>query len=158
MFGEKFVDRQSPMLLVLGVGESGLAMARWCARHGCRLKIADTRETPPNLSELALHKIDADLIGGAFTPALLDGGIELVAISPGLSPLAAELAPLIAAANERGMPVWGELELFAQALAGLGANGYAPKVIAIIGTNGNTTTPALAGLLCERAGKSVAVA
>ncbi|SAL02551.1 UDP-N-acetylmuramoyl-L-alanyl-D-glutamate synthetase [Caballeronia calidae] len=158
MFGEKFVGRQGPMVLVLGLGESGLAMARWCARHGCRLRIADTRETPPNLSELAIHKIDADFVGGAFTPALLDGGIELVAISPGLSPLAPDLAPLIAAAKERGIPVWGELELFAQALAGLGANGYAPKVIAITGTNGKTTTTALTGLLCERAGKSVAVA
>ena len=77
MFGEKFVGRQGPMVLVLGLGESGLAMARWCARHGCRLRIADTRETPPNLSELAIHKIDADFVGGAFTPALLDGGIEL---------------------------------------------------------------------------------
>ncbi|BAO87422.1 UDP-N-acetylmuramoyl-L-alanine--D-glutamate ligase [Caballeronia cordobensis] len=158
MFGEKFVGRQSPMVLVLGLGESGLAMARWCARHGCRLRIADTREAPPNLSELAIHKIDADFVGGAFTPALLDGGIELVAISPGLSPLADDLAPLIAAAKERGIPVWGELELFAQALAGLGANGYAPKVIAITGTNGKTTTTALTGLLCERAGKTVAVA
>ncbi|MDR5793968.1 UDP-N-acetylmuramoyl-L-alanine--D-glutamate ligase [Caballeronia sp. LZ008] len=158
MFGEKFVGRQSPMVLVLGLGESGLAMARWCARHGCRLRIADTREAPPNLSELAIHNIDADFVGGAFTPALLDGGIELVAISPGLSPLADDLAPLIAAAKERGISVWGELELFAQALAGLGANGYAPKVIAITGTNGKTTTTALTGLLCERAGKSVAVA
>jgi UDP-N-acetylmuramoylalanine--D-glutamate ligase len=158
MFGEKFVGRQSPMVLVLGLGESGLAMARWCARHGCRLRVADTRDTPPNLSELAVHKIDADFVGGAFSPDLLDGGIELVAISPGLSPLADDLAPLIAAAKERGIPVWGELELFAQALASLGANGYQPKVIAITGTNGKTTTTALTGLLCERAGKTVAVA
>jgi UDP-N-acetylmuramoylalanine--D-glutamate ligase len=158
MFGEKFTGRQSPMVLVLGLGESGLAMARWCARHGCRLRIADTRDTPPNLAELAVHEIDADFVGGAFTPDLLDGGIELVAISPGLSPLAEDLAPLIAAANERGIPVWGELELFAQALASLGANGYQPKVIAITGTNGKTTTTALTGLLCERAGKTVAVA
>jgi UDP-N-acetylmuramoylalanine--D-glutamate ligase len=40
MFGEKFRDRQKPMVLVLGLGESGLAMARWCARHGCRLRVA----------------------------------------------------------------------------------------------------------------------
>ncbi len=158
MFGEKFLSRPSPMVLVLGLGESGLAMARWCARHGCRLRIADTRETPPNLSELAVHNIDAEFVGGAFTPALLDGGIEIIAISPGLSPLAADLKPLIDAAKERGIPVWGELELFAQALRSLGLNGYAPKVLAITGTNGKTTTTALTGLLCERAGKTVAVA
>jgi UDP-N-acetylmuramoylalanine--D-glutamate ligase len=158
MFGEKFVDRPGPMVLVLGLGESGLAMARWCARHGCRLRIADTRATPPNLSELEVHRIEAEFVGGAFTPALLDGGIEVVAVSPGLSPLADDLKPLLAAARERGIPVWGELELFALALKSLGSNGYAPKVVAITGTNGKTTTTALTGLLCERAGKSVAVA
>ncbi|MEQ5839866.1 UDP-N-acetylmuramoyl-L-alanine--D-glutamate ligase [Paraburkholderia acidicola] len=157
MFGEKFRDRQKPMVLVLGLGESGLAMARWCARHGCRLRVADTREVPPNLSGLAAHGVDADFIGGAFSPALLEG-VELVAISPGLSPLAADLLPLIAAARERDIPVWGELEFFAQALKTLGESGYAPKVIAITGTNGKTTTTSLTGLLCERAGKKVAVA
>ena len=54
--------------------------------HGCRLRA----ETP---SAAALPScraaIDAEFVGGAFTPALLDGGIEIVAISPGLSPRAA---------------------------------------------------------------------
>ncbi len=158
MFGEMFGDRQRPMVLVLGLGESGLAIARWCARHGCRLRVADTRGAPPNLAALTAAGIDAEFVGGAFSPALLDGGIELVAPSPGLSPLAEDLTPLLAAARERGIPVWGELEFFAQALSTLGANGYAPKVIAITGTNGKTTTTSLAGLLCERAGKKVAVA
>jgi UDP-N-acetylmuramoylalanine--D-glutamate ligase len=157
MFGEKFRDRQKPMVLVLGLGESGLAMARWCARHGCRLRVADTREAPPNLPELAARGIDADFIGGPFSTALLDG-VDLVAISPGLSPLAADLVPLIAAAREQGIEVWGELELFAQALRHLGESGYAPKVLAITGTNGKTTTTSLTGMLCERAGKRVAVA
>ncbi|MCC8403399.1 UDP-N-acetylmuramoyl-L-alanine--D-glutamate ligase [Paraburkholderia sp. MMS20-SJTN17] len=157
MFGEKFRDRQKPMVLVLGLGESGLAMARWCARHGCRLRVADTREVPPNLSALEAHGVDADFVGGPFSPVLLEG-VELVAISPGLSPLAADLLPLVTAAREQGIPVWGELELFSQALRTLGESGYAPKVIAITGTNGKTTTTSLTGLLCERAGKKVAVA
>jgi UDP-N-acetylmuramoylalanine--D-glutamate ligase len=157
MFGEKFRDRQKPMVLVLGLGESGLAMARWCARHGCRLRVAVTREVPPNLSGLEAHGIDADFVGGPFSPVLLEG-VELVAISPGLSPLAADLLPLITEAREKDIPVWGELEFFAQALKTLGESGYAPKVIAITGTNGKTTTTSLTGLLCERAGKKVAVA
>ena len=157
MFGEKFRDRQKPMVLVLGLGESGLAMARWCARQGCRLRVADTREAPPGLPELAARGVDAEFVGGPFSTALLEG-VELVAMSPGLSPLAADLVPLIAAARERGIEVWGELELFAQALRHLGESGYAPKVIAITGTNGKTTTTSLTGMLCERAGKRVAVA
>lgn len=157
MFGEMFRDRH-PMVLVLGLGASGLAMARWCARHGCRLRIADSREAPPSLPLLEAERIDAEFVGGAFSLALLEGGIELVVVSPGLSPLSPELAPLFASAHERGVPVWGELELFARALAHLGESGYAPKVIAVTGTNGKTTTTSLTGLLCERAGKAVAVA
>lgn len=158
MSGEMFGDRQRPMVLVLGLGESGLAIARWCARHACPLRIADTREAPPNLAALRESVADAGFVGGAFTPALLDGGVEIVALSPGLSPLEPALATLLAAARERGIPVWGELEFFARALAGLAANGYAPKVLAITGTNGKTTTTSLTGLLCARAGRSVAVA
>ncbi|RDU94850.1 UDP-N-acetylmuramoyl-L-alanine--D-glutamate ligase [Trinickia dinghuensis] len=158
MFGETFRDRQRPMVLVLGLGESGLAMARWCSRQGCRLRIADTREAPPNVRALETHGIEAQFVGGAFTPALLDDGIELVALSPGLSPLAQDLVPLIASARERGIPVWGEVEFFAQALRHLGESGYAPKVVAITGTNGKTTTTSMTGQLCERAGKKVAVA
>lgn len=146
------------MVLVLGLGESGLAIARWCARHGCRLRIADTREAPPNLAALQAEGIDAEFVGGAFTPALLDGGVELVGLSPGLSPLEPALAALVAAANERGVAVWGELEFFAQALRALGTSGYQPKVLAITGTNGKTTTTSLTGLLCQRSGKKVAVA
>lgn len=158
MSGEMFGDRQRPMVLVLGLGESGLAIARWCARHGCRLRIADTREAPPNLAALQAEGIDAEFVGGPFTPALLDGGVEIVGLSPGLSPLEPSLAALIAAANERSVAVWGELEFFAQALRALGASGYQPKVLAITGTNGKTTTTSLTGLLCERAGKKVGVA
>ncbi|ONZ09163.1 UDP-N-acetylmuramoyl-L-alanine--D-glutamate ligase [Burkholderia cenocepacia] len=153
-----FGDRQRPMVLVLGLGESGLAIARWCARHGCRLRIADTREAPPHLAALQAEGIDAEFVGGAFTPALLDGGVEIVGLSPGLSPLEPALAALLAAAHERGVAVWGELEFFAQALRALGTSGYQPKVLAITGTNGKTTTTSLAGLLCQRSGKKVAVA
>ncbi len=158
MSGEMFGDRQRPMVLVLGLGESGLAIARWCARHGCRLRIADTREAPPNLAALRAEGIDAEFVGGPFTPALLDGGVEIVGLSPGLSPLEPALAELVATANERGIAVWGELEFFAQALRALGTSGYQPKVLAITGTNGKTTTTSLTGLLCQRAGKKVAVA
>ncbi|WP_372438708.1 Mur ligase family protein, partial [Pandoraea sputorum] len=60
---------------------------------------------------------------------------------------------------ERGVPVWGEIEFFAQALRHMkSTSGYAPKVLAITGTNGKTTTTSLTGLLCRRAGKRTAVA
>jgi UDP-N-acetylmuramoylalanine--D-glutamate ligase len=153
-----FGELQTPHVLVLGLGESGLAMARWCGRFGCALRVADTREAPANLATLRAELPAAAFVGAPFAPALLDG-IALVTISPGLSPADPDIAALLAAARERGIPVWGEIELFARALAHLqSASGYAPRLIAITGTNGKTTTTALTGRLVERAGKTVAVA
>lgn len=154
MFGEL----HKPQVLVLGLGESGLAMARWCGRFGCALRVADTREAPANLKFLQADLPAAAYFGGAFSPALLDG-IDLVAISPGLAPSDPGTALLLQAARERDIPVWGEIELFARALAHMRSeSGYAPQVLAVTGTNGKTTTTALAGRLVDRAGKSVGVA
>jgi UDP-N-acetylmuramoylalanine--D-glutamate ligase len=144
-------------VLVLGLGESGLAIARWLADCGAQVRVADTRESPERLPALRDAIPQAEFIGGEFTPALLDG-IELVALSPGLAPHR-ELATILPAAQEKNLPVWGEIELFAQALAELKqSRGYAPKVLAITGTNGKTTVTRLTGLLCEAAGLSVQVA
>ncbi|MGV7208605.1 UDP-N-acetylmuramoyl-L-alanine--D-glutamate ligase [Oxalobacteraceae bacterium A2-2] len=143
--------------LVLGLGESGLAMALWLARGGARVRVADTRATPERLPALQAAVPDAGFVAGAFNAALLDG-VDFVAVSPGLAPNR-ELAEITPAAAQRNIPVWGEIELFAQALDGLKAErGYAPRVIAITGTNGKTTVTTLTGQLCERAGKTVRVA
>ena len=149
---------QKPHVLVLGLGESGLAMARWCGLNGCRVRVADTREAPANLALLQAELATSQFVGGPFAESLLDD-VGLVAISPGLSPLEAGTRALLEAAQSRGIPVWGEIELFAQALGFLEASsGYAPRVLAITGTNGKTTTTALTGRLIERAGKTVGVA
>lgn len=145
-------------VLVLGLGESGLAMARWAAHCGAAaITVADSRATPPKAGELAAELPDAHFVQG-FDPALLEG-TDRVLKSPGLAPLDVQLAPLLSAAAERGIAVQGELGLFAQALAELKAErGYAPKLLAITGTNGKTTTTMLCGSLVERSGARVAVA
>ncbi|VVE45470.1 UDP-N-acetylmuramoyl-L-alanine--D-glutamate ligase [Pandoraea anhela] len=165
MFGEKFGESWQPRVLILGLGESGLAMARWCARYGCRVRAADTRfassDTPPNLVTLRVDAPQAEFVGGALFDQIdtLLADIELIGISPGLSPLAPDVAALLAVAAERDIAVWGEIEFFAQALRHMQTtSGYAPKVLAITGTNGKTTTTSLTGLLCRRAGKRTAVA
>ncbi|MGI4719276.1 MAG: UDP-N-acetylmuramoyl-L-alanine--D-glutamate ligase [Janthinobacterium lividum] len=143
--------------LVLGLGESGLAMAQWLARCGARVRVADTRTEPQRLFALRQAVPNAEFIGGAFGAPLVEG-VDFVAVSPGLAP-ERELAGIVPAARERGIPVWGEIELFAQALAHLRTErAYAPKVIAITGTNGKTTVTSLTGLLCRRAGLSTRVA
>jgi len=143
--------------LVLGLGESGLAMAQWLARAGARVRVADTRAEPARLPALRAAVLDAEIVAGEFNAALLDG-VDFVAVSPGLAPNR-ELVEIVPAAQERRIPVWGEIELFAQALAHLReTTGYAPNVIAITGTNGKTTVTSLTGLLCRRAGLTTRVA
>ena len=144
-------------VLVLGLGESGLAMALWLARCGAAVRVADTRVAPARLPSLQESVPQAEFVAGPFEPMLLDG-IDFVALSPGLAPNR-ELADIIPASQERGIPLWGEIELFAQALAALRTEReYAPKVIAITGTNGKTTVTSLVGLLCRRAGLKTQVA
>jgi len=143
--------------LVLGLGESGLAIALWLARSGARVRVADTRAEPARLPALRTAVPDADFVAGPFVASLLDG-VDFVAVSPGLAP-DRELAEIAPAAAARHVPLWGEIELFAQALSALKAEqGYAPKVIAITGTNGKTTVTSLTGLLCRRAGLTTKVA
>jgi UDP-N-acetylmuramoylalanine--D-glutamate ligase len=151
-------EAPAPRALVLGLGDSGLAMARWLAIEGFDLRVADTRAEPPQRASLAADCPSAEFIGGAFSQALLDG-VELVAISPGLAPALPDVAALLKQAKAGKVEVVGEIELFARALARLKAErGYAPKVVGVTGTNGKTTTTRLAGLLLERSGVKVAVA
>ena len=140
------------MVLVLGLGESGLAMAAWLSRCGARLRIADSRPNPPGASDLAQLAPGADCVFVPFGPALLDG-VELVAISPGLDPR----MPLVAEARARGLAITGEMELLATALRDLGQRDNT-RIIAITGTNGKTTTTALAGAMARAAGLRTAVA
>jgi UDP-N-acetylmuramoylalanine--D-glutamate ligase len=144
-------------VLILGLGDSGLAMARWCARSGAVVRVADTREAPPQATTLA-RDVPAATLHCGFDAGLLDG-VNLVLKSPGLSPLAPDVSALMAQCDERGIPVRGELALFASALADLKTDlGYAPKVLAITGTNGKTTTTSLTALLIGRCGLRVAMA
>ena len=151
------MDYQGKHVLVCGLGESGLAMALWLARAGARLRVADTRAAPDRLPTLRAALPAVSFVAGEFVPALLDT-IDVVVVSPGLSPRV-ELATLLAAAAEQNLPVWGEIELFAQALAALKQErGYQPKLLAITGTNGKTTVTSLTGKLCRAAGLSVQIA
>jgi UDP-N-acetylmuramoylalanine--D-glutamate ligase len=145
-------------VLVLGLGASGLAMVRWCVRQGARVTVADTREAPPQLATLQTELPQVAFRAGAFEAGLVEGqDIRAVFKSPGLSP--ATVAPVWQAAQAMGLWTGGELDLFAAALRELRAErAYAPKVLAVTGTNGKTTTTALTGQLVELAGKTVAVA
>jgi UDP-N-acetylmuramoylalanine--D-glutamate ligase len=155
-------------VLVVGLGESGSAMARWLSFKGASVRLADTRQSPPSLEQLKenIAALDNDLghttqlsvTLGVFNESLLEG-VDVVAWSPGLSIEIGDSGILYQSILGRGITVIGELDLFAQAIADLGvASSYFPKVIAVTGTNGKTTTVRLVNHLCEAAGKTVIAA
>ena len=133
-------DLRGIRVLVLGLGDTGLSVARWVERQGGIPRVADTRAAPPRKADFS-----GDLHSGAFTSALLND-VALVALSPGL-PLD---QPLIAQARQRNIPVVGDVELFAWQ--------NKSKVLAITGTNGKTTVTALTGHLLRAAGVDCEVA
>jgi len=133
--------------LVLGLGDTGLSMAKWLSRRGADVRVADTRAEPPQLAALrsALPAVPA-----ACGPLREEtfAGADLIAISPGL-PLA---EPHVQRALAAGARAVGDVELFAQALDAR------QRVIAITGTNGKTTVTSLAGAMARLAGSDCEVA
>jgi UDP-N-acetylmuramoylalanine--D-glutamate ligase len=132
-------------VLVVGLGKSGVASALFLKGFGAQVTVSDTKSP----EELA-----------SAIPSLLDRGIivetgqhgertfreeDLIVVSPGV-PL--EVAPL-RQARAAGIPVIGEIELASRFLQG--------RIIAITGSNGKTTTTALAGQILSAAGNKVQV-
>jgi UDP-N-acetylmuramoylalanine--D-glutamate ligase len=149
---------QGQHVLILGLGASGLAMARWCAHAGADVTVADTRDTPPQLATLQAEWPAVRFVAGPFVASLVEGtSVRAVFRSPGLAPEV--VAPVVDAARSMGLWQGGELSLFAAGLQDLKTRfGYTPQVLAITGTNGKTTVTSLTGQLVARAGKTVKVA
>jgi UDP-N-acetylmuramoylalanine--D-glutamate ligase len=105
------VDVKGRKVVVLGLGDTGLSMARWLARHGADVRVADSRAEPPHAARLARELPRVALATGPFSDGTLRGA-DLIAISPGLDRREAPIARAIG----RGVPVAGDVELFAQAL------------------------------------------
>ena len=145
-------------VLVLGLGSSGLALARWCARWGAQVTVADTRAEPPQGEALRASVPSASFVHTDMNASLLDGAaFDLLLKSPGLSP--SSVAGVVSAAQARGMACGNELSLFAEALVDLKVDkAYVPLLVGITGTNGKTTVTSLTGQLVQRAGKTVAIA
>ncbi len=127
-------------VLVLGLGDTGLSLARWVEREGGKVRVADTRPEPPRRKDLA-----GELRTGPFSAALLDD-VDVVCVSPGLS----LEQDVIRQAIAQGLPVLGDVELFSWYVR--------EPVLAVTGTNGKSTVTALAGHLLRSAGMDCEVA
>ena len=149
-------ERSAPQrFLIVGLGESGYAMAKWCLVQGAFVRLADTRAR----GELRTQQIDwlddlqkLGLVDACFESSewstLLDG-MDVVGISPGLSPIQEPTSTLLRECQKRNIAVWSEIEFFARALYSLeamamaAAERYKPSILAVTGTNGKTTVATL---------------
>ena len=138
-------------VLVLGLGETGLSMLRYLKAQGAHVIAADSRSNPPGLAEAKKYLIDPLIFCGAFDDDLFIG-VDLIAISPGV-PLR---DPVVARAVACGIPVAGDIELFAQHRNQ--ESGTRNQIIAITGSNGKTTVTAMVEHMCKAAGKDAIAA
>src|SRR5512146_989768 len=143
------LDLNGKRVLVLGLGDTGWSMTRWLARHGATVRVADTREHPPHAAALGRELPEVPLAAGGFDEKYFRG-VDMIAVSPGID----RRQPPVAGALKRGVPLVGDIELFAQALPRLGRSG----IIAITGSNGKSTVTMMAGEMCRAAGAATVVA
>ena len=127
-------------VLVLGYQRTGQAVVRVLAARGARLRVADAR--PPATFTATPLPVGVEARFGEDGPELL-ADIDLVVPSPGVP----RTAPVLAAAQARGIAVQSEIELAAQLLT--------CPLVAITGTNGKSTTTSVVGLALGRAGRRV---
>ncbi|HZV98255.1 MAG TPA: UDP-N-acetylmuramoyl-L-alanine--D-glutamate ligase [Methylophilaceae bacterium] len=138
-------------VVVLGLGDTGLSALRWLQGQGAVLSVADSRTSPPNLALLHSEMPQVKVYTGPFTPQAF-AGAELIVASPGVAVAGPMAEPQVTAAQQRGIPVIGDIELFAQ-FKSAGA-----KVIAITGANGKSTVTMLVGEMCKAAGLRTIIA
>ncbi len=142
------MDIKGKHCIVVGLGDTGFSAAKWLARQGARVTVADSRAAPPNLDAIRAVTPQLELRLGAFGAATF-ADADLLVMSPGV----ALATPEIAAAIARGVPAVGDVELLAQAIAGKGC-----KVIAITGANGKSTVTMMVGAMCQAAGLQTEIA
>src|SRR5574343_2012343 len=135
------MELKGTRVLVVGLGESGLAMAKWLHRQGAVVRVADSRDNPPNVEALQRVAPGAELLAGPFAAAPFDWA-EIVALSPGVP----KATPAIATVSGK---IVSEIELFA---SGVREQVAGSKIVAITGSNGKTTTTALTAHLLNGAG------
>ncbi|CAA0096184.1 UDP-N-acetylmuramoyl-L-alanine--D-glutamate ligase [Zhongshania aliphaticivorans] len=130
--------------IVIGLGKTGLSIARYFSRQGLSFAVADSRKAPPELEQFRSEFPSIELSLGEFTVDQFLSATELV-VSPGIS--LAE--PAIAAAKVQGVEISGDIEWFCREAG-------AP-IVAITGSNGKSTVTTLVGEMAACAGRRVAV-
>ncbi|TJZ90795.1 UDP-N-acetylmuramoyl-L-alanine--D-glutamate ligase [Paracoccus gahaiensis] len=141
------VDAQT--IAVLGLGRSGMATAAALTAGGATVIAwddgADTREAA---EAQGLHLVD-------LTRDAVWQGVSALIVSPGIPHLYPRAHPVIAKAYQLGIPVDNDIGLFFRSYATEDWDGFdrAPRVIAVTGSNGKSTTTALIHHILEECGR-----
>ena len=144
---------QDQNVLLVGLGESGLACARWALGQGARLTVLDTRAEPPGLASLKEDGAQFELLHDVQQ---LAWPYDRVCVSPGLAPHHPMMQAVVSEVSRTGGKVESELDWFADALVSLKAqHQYQPRVVGITGTNGKTTTVSMVACMIRHSGASV---
>jgi UDP-N-acetylmuramoylalanine--D-glutamate ligase len=138
------VSHSAPRTVVVGLGRTGMSVVRYLRARGSAVAVTDTRSAPPALPELRALAPEITVSAGSLDQRLLEGA-EAIVVSPGI----AARGGFFDAARARGVPVFGDIELFARAA-------QAP-VVGITGTNGKSTVTTLVASMAERAGRRTRV-
>jgi UDP-N-acetylmuramoylalanine--D-glutamate ligase len=133
---------QDGRTVVVGLGRTGMSCVRYLRARGGEVAVTDSRAMPPELHALRELAPDLEVRLGGFDEALLEGASQIIA-SPGVS----LREPFLRRAAERGVPIVGDVELFAR-------EARAP-IAAITGTNGKSTVTSLIAHMATAAGKRV---
>ena len=134
-------------ILVVGLGDTGQSVLHFLANKECDIQAIDTRIAIDNFDEIKEKFNDVKFsIGEKFNDGIIND-IELIIISPGVSLRESYLQTAL----NRGIPVIGDIEIFAL------AKPASSKVIGITGSNGKTTVTSLVGDLLKAAGISVII-
>ncbi|PPD49071.1 MAG: UDP-N-acetylmuramoyl-L-alanine--D-glutamate ligase [Methylobacter sp.] len=138
------LDPQSSKVLVVGLGHTGMSVARYLQKLNYQFAIIDSRDKPPLIDEFIEQMPDTPVFTGGFDDAAFKVATHLV-VSPGLS--LNEKAIMKAIAN--GSKIVSDIDLFACSVT-------AP-IVAITGSNGKSTVTTMVGEMAKAAGKQVAM-
>src|SRR3984885_1811540 len=140
------MELKGKKVLVVGLGKSGLAAALFLRRQGAQVTVSDVRSAESLAKEIPALLEEGIMVEAGGHGLLTFRRQDLIVVSPGVPLNTPELVQV----RKFGLPVIGELELAARFLKG--------KILAITGSNGKTTTTALAGEILKEAGYPTLVA
>jgi len=127
--------------VIIGLGKTGLSVAKYLASKNVDFKILDTRIEPPKYDELRSLFPDIEIEAGELNRKTVLEAKELI-VSPGV----AIKTPIITEAKNRGIPVRGDIDIFSKSVRS--------PIVAVTGSNGKSTVVAILAKILEKAGKN----